>query len=47
MSETDKNLVESTPRISRLNKAVVKGESEHDYISGIYGDIRYRAPEVV
>ena len=47
MTESENNKYENIPRISRLNKAMVKGESEIDYVSGIYGDIRFRAPEVL
>ena len=47
MTESEENKYENIPRISRLNKALVKGESEIDFVSGIFGDIRYRAPEVL
>ena len=41
----DRHLQTSIPRISRLDKAIIIGYEEHT--AGIFGDMRYRAPEVV
>ena len=47
MSDVDKNILneDPIPRIFKLDKAKVIGYD--DYTDGIYGDIRYRAPEVL
>ena len=47
MSEDVKGLSINVPRISRLNKAKVMGFSESEFCTGVEGDIRFRAPEVV
>ena len=47
MSEDVKGLLINVPRISRLNKAKVIGQSEGEFCTGIEGDIRFRAPEVM
>ena len=48
MSEITKGYeLNVVPRISRLNKAVVKGANDCEYCIGMEGDIRFRAPEVV
>jgi len=47
MSESSKytDLKDVLPRIARFDKAEVKGYGEFSY--GIFGDLRYRAPEVI
>jgi len=47
MSEASKftNFYNVLPRIARFDKAEIKGYDEFSY--GIYGDMRYRAPEVI
>lgn len=45
MSNNDvKNCI---PRISRLNRAVVSGQTENEMQQGLVGDFRFRAPEVI
>ena len=43
--EEDLMLTKSIPRISRLDKAEIMGYEAHCH--SIYGDIRFRAPEVL
>jgi serine/threonine protein kinase len=44
---SDDNAENSIPRISRLSKATVSGDNEKEMFHGLYGDFRYRAPEVL
>lgn len=41
------DVLTAVPRISRINEAVVIGDGEGEMLSGVKGDFRCSAPEVI